>query len=125
MNSSETVISSVLTEFRDITEALTESSKILKDEGEHIKLEVGEALVQLQFQDRVCQMLGNVKLNIEHLPAFFADHHQDYIDSGELRSLDSEAMMNKMKISYVMTDQHVVHDGGKAVKQDSSEITFF
>jgi methyl-accepting chemotaxis protein len=125
MSASESTISSVLNGFRNITEALTESSQLLKDESIHIKSEVGQALVQLQFQDRVSQILGNVKLNIEHLPIFLAEHHQECLESGELLPLDSVAMMQKMKTSYVMREQHAIHDGSKAVNQNSSEITFF
>jgi len=125
MMASEAVIGSVLTGFRDITTALTESSKLLQDESVNIKSEVGEALVQLQFQDRVSQILTHVKTSIEHLPVFLAEHQQACLESGALRPLHATAMMADMKNTYVMKDQHAIHDGSKTVSQDNSDITFF
>jgi methyl-accepting chemotaxis protein len=125
MMASEAVIGSVLTGFRDITSALTESSKLLQDESVNIKSEVGDALVQLQFQDRVSQILTHVKTSIEHLPVFLAEHQQACLESGALRPLHATAMMADMKNTYVMKDQHAIHDGSKTVSQDNSDITFF
>ena len=126
MQASETTIGSVLNEFRNITSALTESSQLLKDESVNIKSEVAEALVQLQFQDRVSQILTQVKTNIQQLPEFLAEHQQHCLESGELQPIDPTAMMTTMKNTYVMTEQHVIHEGGKAVKkEDESDITFF
>jgi methyl-accepting chemotaxis protein len=45
--------------------------------------------------------------------------------SGELALLDSDAFLTELKKSYVMKDQHVVHDGGKVAAKDDTEITFF
>jgi methyl-accepting chemotaxis protein len=51
MIESQGTISNVLGEFRTVTDALVSSSSILKLESVGIKREVGEAIVQLQFQD--------------------------------------------------------------------------
>src|SRR5262249_10273087 len=64
MRASEETIATVLNSFRNVTAALAQSSQLLKDESVGIKYEVGEALVQLQFQDRVTQIMSHVKQNI-------------------------------------------------------------
>ena len=125
MLSSEKTIGSVLDEFRNITTALTESSRLLQEESVSIKSEVGEALVQLQFQDRVTQILSQVKTSIERFPVFLVEHHQACADTGMLQPLDPTAMMAEMKDRYVMRDQHAIHEGGEITRRDSSEITFF
>jgi hypothetical protein len=74
MNASEAIIKSVLGEFRNVTDCLVQSSSLLKNESIGIKSEVAEALVQLQFQDRVSQIMSHVKCNIERMPGVFAEN---------------------------------------------------
>ena len=121
----EATIGRVLGDFRTITDALLRSSTLLKDESIGIKSEIGEALVQLQFQDRVSQIMNHVKENIEQLPDFLHQHHQQYTHSGELQPLDAQALLSELKRTYVMADQHVIHQGGKVEQKDDTEITFF
>ncbi|RZI45014.1 chemotaxis protein [Herbaspirillum sp. HC18] len=125
MLESEKTIGSVLDEFRKVTGALQESSRLLKDESIGIKNEIGEALVQLQFQDRVNQILTHVKANIEHLPEYLSRSSEAYHERHELQPLDAAPMLLEMKNNYVMSDQHAVHDGDEVVRKSESEITFF
>ena len=121
----ETTIGVVLNDFRAITDALLQSSTLLKNESIGIKAEVGAALVQLQFQDRVSQMMNHVKGNIEQLPAFLDAHRQQCARAGALLPLDPQRLLNALQKTYVMADQHVIHGGGKAVRNDDNDITFF
>ena len=132
MLESETTINTVLNGFREVTDALHASSTLLKNESVGIKNEVGQALVQLQFQDRVNQILTHVKSSIESLPVFLAQNGEQYHQSGELQPLDPAPVLLEMKKTYVMSDQHIVHSGGKVAANDDrgsssggSDITFF
>lgn len=118
-------IGRVLSDFKEITDALLRSSDLLKAESVGIQSEVGQALVQLQFQDRVSQIMSQVRDNIGHLPRQFDGAQLRDPDSGDLRSPDAEAFLTELKKSYVMTDQHVVHGGGKVQTKADTEITFF
>ena len=128
MTASQERINSVLGGFRNITDALVCSGDLLKQESLTIKADIGEALVQLQFQDRVSQILTQVKANVEHFPQYLAVHEQQCLSSGHLEPLDSVGFMAEMKKTYVMSDQHVTHEAGKATgaeKKVEDEITFF
>ncbi len=126
MLESEQAIESVLSGFRNVTSALLGSSTLLQDESIRIKAEVGEALVQLQFQDRVNQILSHVKNNIDYLPEFLTHHRQHCIESGALQPLDAGVLLAELKKTYAMTEQHVIHAGGRKAKQQSAtDITFF
>lgn len=122
---SQATIEGVLSDFKNITDALQRSSALLKNESVGIKSEVGEALVQLQFQDRVSQIMSHVRSSIARLPLVLEEHQQQYADSGELQALDPQGLLAEMKKSYVMADQHLVHTGDKPASKDASEITFF
>jgi methyl-accepting chemotaxis protein len=125
LGASKTVIDSVLADFKGMTDALLASSSLLKNESVGIKTEVAEALVQLQFQDRVNQILSNVKAHIERLPGYLAQHAEQCRRGGGLQPLDATTLLHEMKNSYVMSDQHAVHCGEKVVSSKDDDITFF
>ena len=128
MHSSEERIKGVLDGFRNITDALVQSGELLKQESISIKTEIGHSLVALQFQDRVGQILSQVKNNVEQFPQYLADHQQKCLEAGVFEPLDADAFMAEMKKTYVMSDQHLTHETGKVVKagaKDDDEITFF
>lgn len=120
----EVTISQVLTDFRGVTNALEKSSTLLKGESVSIQAEINQALVQLQFQDRVSQIMTQVNKNMDCLPAIFREQLQNYQQTHLLARLDSEKMLAELQKTYVMADQHVIHQGGK-VEQKNTEISFF
>jgi methyl-accepting chemotaxis protein len=125
MQKAEAMIEQVLAEFKGITNALQRSSALLKVESVGIKSEIGEALVQFQFQDRVSQIMRHVSHNVEQLPEFLHKNHLIYTQSGVLQALDASDLLEVLKETYVMADQHVVHKGGKVMAKNETEITFF
>jgi methyl-accepting chemotaxis protein len=64
---SENSIQTVLERFQNITGRLAESADLLKQESYGIRDEMTEVLVNLQFQDRVSQILSHVRDNM-HAP---------------------------------------------------------
>ncbi|HJV52078.1 MAG TPA: methyl-accepting chemotaxis protein [Noviherbaspirillum sp.] len=125
MAASEASIDAVLAEFRQVTDALVQSSNLLKEESIGIKSEVGEALVQLQFQDRVSQIMTHVKHNIERLPEFLRQNRRKFEQEGALQPLDSKELLAELASTYAMAEERAVHGGHQAVKTQASEITFF
>lgn len=121
----ESMIEQVLADFRVMTDALTRSSAMLKDESAGIRLEIGAALVQFQFQDRVSQIMTHVSNNVDKLPAFFKNNYLHYTQSGELQALEASALLDVLEETYVMAEQHAVHKGGTLEKKNETDITFF
>ncbi|MET0319420.1 MAG: methyl-accepting chemotaxis protein [Duganella sp.] len=128
MHSAEDMIDSVLADFRKMTDALVQSSDLLKQESAAIQGEVGEALVQLQFQDRVSQVMTHVRENIELMPAVLEENRRHFEATGELLAPDPAALLDALKSTYAMAEEHAVHGGSKHVAPktaDADEITFF
>lgn len=125
MSESETVIETVLADLKDVTDALVASSDLLKNESIGIKEEVGEALVQLQFQDRVSQVMAHVKQNIERLPGFLREHGGRFERDGAPQALDAGLLLAELERTYAMADEHAVHTGGGAPVNKNCEVTFF
>jgi methyl-accepting chemotaxis protein len=131
--SAEQAIARVLASLREITDALQRSSTLLKDESLSIKSEIDGALVQLQFQDRVSQIMTLVRSSIESLPEYLQQHGASCTANGALDPLEPQPLLDTLKSSYVMTDQHRIHEGeavaqpqaAKPQQPQETEITFF
>lgn len=122
VQASEQMIGNVLTAFRGVTDALVQSSDVLQAESTGIKSEVAEALVQLQFQDRVSQILAHVQQNIARLPSYLDE--QDA--TGRALEIDPRPLLAELESTYAMAEEHTLHLGGaKPAPQQEEEITFF
>jgi methyl-accepting chemotaxis protein len=129
LQSAEGMIESVLKDFRQVTDSLVRSSDLLKQESIGIQAEVGEALVQLQFQDRVSQVMAHVRENMELLPGLLRASSERYTDAGLLEALDPAPLLGQLQQTYAMAEEHAVHHGaaptGAKVAAAEDEITFF
>lgn len=129
MSDSQRAIEQVLVRFRDFTSSLESAAELLRDESRSIKGEVYEALVQLQFQDRVSQIMQHVKANIERLPAVVDEHCAQYGAGAPLPTLDASPLLGELEQTYAMADERALHQGGAGAKaqaaESTSDITFF
>lgn len=121
---SEQAIESVLGDFRQVTEGLIESSGILRTQSAGIKDEISQAMVQLQFQDRVSQVLSHVRDNIGSVPSYI-DNSCAGIEQGRgFLPLDTRQLLDELERTYAMAEERSVHSGSSSQTQDD-EITFF
>jgi methyl-accepting chemotaxis protein len=109
---SEAAITGVLDGFRKVTHELEASAGVLKQESVGIQSEIVDALIQLQFQDRVSQRMTHVRHNIERLPVLLADSQQHFERSGALVPVDGAALLAELHDSYAMEDERMTHGGG-------------
>jgi methyl-accepting chemotaxis protein len=124
ISKSEATIGAVLSDFRTVTDALVQSARILQDESSGIKNEISEALVQLQFQDRVSQIMNHVSGSIGSLPDYLEENRKLCEQNGTLHPLDPKPFLDDLRASYAMTRERDIHDG-KAPSKQNLEITFF
>jgi methyl-accepting chemotaxis protein len=125
LESAQSTISRVIAEFKGITEAYQSSSDLLQGESLSIQAEVNQALVQMQFSDRVSQIMTQVNKNMARLPQKLQQQQQDYAQSHLLQPLDAQTLLDELKSTYVMADQHVIHAGGQVQQKSVTDISFF
>lgn len=106
---SEATIHGVLSQFRSVTEVLEASADVLKRESLGIQAEITEALVQLQFQDRVSQRMTHVRHSIERVPGLLSDSLQRFERAGTLQPVDTAALLAELEGSYAMADERTTH----------------
>ena len=128
---SEGAINGVLDRFRGVTEAMEASTAALKQESAGIQVEIVEALVQLQFQDRVSQRMTHVRHNIERLPDLLSESRRQFDASGALAPVDAGALLHELEGSYAMADERATHAGNATTASPApavaelEEVTFF
>lgn len=125
LSASEAAISNVLGNFRQITNGLSESSGILRSESDGIKNEVAMSLVQLQFQDRVSQILSHVRDNIGSLPNYLEKSRVEFERSGRLEPVAAGQLLKEIESTYAMAEEHGNHGGNGQAAPQNTEISFF
>jgi methyl-accepting chemotaxis protein len=136
MRLSEEAIASVLGGFRGVTDALVQSSKLLKEESIGIQYEVGEALVQLQFQDRVTQIMSHVKQNIDLLRCALEQNCDSFQQDRRLQPLDAAGLLAELEKTYAMAEEYALDRQAApaagahrakpaALPAPADEVTFF
>lgn len=118
LNASQQGVNEVLTRFQALTAQLSQSAEILQTESRGIQTEIVQALVQLQFQDRVSQMMGHVTDNITQLSTCLQTQ----------QVLDVAHLLAQLESSYAMAEERHAHKGPSSTvsaTHDSEEVTFF
>ncbi|HEX5460665.1 MAG TPA: methyl-accepting chemotaxis protein [Steroidobacteraceae bacterium] len=116
---SEAHIRTVLERFRERTGRLVAAARQSGAESAAIKDEVCESLVQLQFQDRTSQILGQVIAAMTDLTAQGADRA-----SGEPTASVGEHLA-RMASTYTTEEQRRNHRGERQRTTSSQDVTFF
>ncbi len=125
---SEQVIEHVLGEFRSTATGLSDSADVLREESQLLQGEISDVLVALQFQDRVSQMLTNVRTDQDKLSQALVEAGQGIADGGAVQAIDADTWLEALASTYTTQEQYATHGGGKApaaAPASSNEITFF
>lgn len=116
---SEAHIRTVLERFRERTGRLVAAARQSGAESAAIKDEVCDSLVQLQFQDRTSQILGQVVAAMTHLTAQGAA-----LASGEPTAVVGEHLA-RMAATYTTEEQRRNHRGERQRSAGAQDVTFF
>ncbi len=109
-------IQGVLVQFSEMSEGLARSSEDLRREGGVIKDEITESMVQLQFQDRVGQIMAQVVGSMREL-----DESARAVSNGEQSSIDATAYMAQMASTYTTDEQRRNHQASASPQDTTSE----
>lgn len=126
LSHSETSIAQVLEQFQRSSESILSSAQTLEQESSAVQVSVEEVLVNLQFQDRVSQILGHVTADMDKLIAAIEDQ-QTRLRHGEVvKPIDVSEWLASVQKTYTTLEQVAVHHGDRHSKTpNNSEVTFF
>ena len=128
LTKSETSIAQVLEQFQHSSENILQSAHILELESAAVQSSVEEVLVNLQFQDRVSQILGHVIDDMEKLVGAVADQETRLRHGEPVIAIDTSEWLRSLQKTYTTLEQVDVHRGSGSHKtkgSNNSEITFF
>lgn len=112
----EATISTVIDRFQNATNGLGASAELLRAEGQAVRNDVSNLLVDLQFQDRMSQILRNVMSDMSRLEERVAGEGMEF-------DTDIAEWLDQLEASYATDEQRVNH-GASNVKS-SDEVTYF
>ncbi|WP_417760869.1 methyl-accepting chemotaxis protein [Shewanella sp.] len=118
----EQCIDEVTSHFTDIVVALEQQSRDLLNDSEEVRNAISGVIMELQFQDRVSQVLQTIKGNLADLASLVA---QFQTSPDEATKLDVDAWLSNMTQRYTMIEQHHIHSGEQRAKEEDDDITFF
>ncbi|MGI5240883.1 methyl-accepting chemotaxis protein [Dactylosporangium sp. CA-139066] len=94
-----------------------ESSQRLERAAVDIRSAVSDAIVNLQFQDRVGQVLQHLEDNIKRLPGHVAD--------APASGPQARPLLAELERTYTMQGELQAHRSGAVTEAPTSEVTFF
>lgn len=123
IKNSELVVRSIIDRFGGVTTNLMELADIFKNENIGIGEEVDEILVSLQFQDRINQILVQVRESMQKMSAYLQQENDN--DGVMSRHIDSTVWLDEMHGDYTTEIQRINHGCKKMNNTTDQEITFF
>lgn len=116
LRDSRSRIRGVLGRFGDMSEGLARSTENLRQESTAIKNEVGESLVQLQFQDRVGQILSQVVGSMRDL---------EQRSGAPAQTIVIDDYLAQMTRGYTTEEQRRNHQGEPVAPVTAQAVEFF
>jgi methyl-accepting chemotaxis protein len=112
-------VQAVLDDLMSMLSRMRENSQHLESAAVGIRGEISESIVNLQFQDRVGQMLEHLRDNIDRFPQVAA------VAASDRTPMDARGLLAELSSKYTMAEEHQTHSSGSAAQVTASEITFF
>lgn len=112
----EAMLNDIVERFNKITQNLEESVKSMEGESRQIRDDISSALVALQFQDRISQVMAHVADNINAL--------NELVGSGA-RNLDADAWLKEMENHFSVDEEYSNLRDSKTTSATPSTLTFF
>ncbi|GGM30865.1 methyl-accepting chemotaxis protein [Dactylosporangium sucinum] len=112
-----TDVQEVIDELVAIVDRSRESSQRLETAAVGIRSGISDAIVNLQFQDRIGQVLQHLEDNIQRMPA--------HVASAPATGPQARPLLDELEQTYTMHGERDAHRGGAVAAPPASEITFF
>ena len=125
LNNASQVINGVITRFHQSAGSIVNHNEMMRSQSQAVAQDIAEVLVALQFQDRVSQMLGHVRGDLDKLFTHLLERNAQRQQGQTPAPVDTERWLAELAQTYTMPEQHDIHHGGATAKRNDSEITFF
>ena len=98
----------------------------MRNENNAINHEIADVFTDLQFQDRVSQILTLVGDDVNKLERHLNELKNEVPEQGLTRTVNVEQWLEELAMTYTMEEQLAAHEGVKVgIKTHQTNITFF
>ncbi|OHC68154.1 MAG: hypothetical protein A2045_10740 [Rhodocyclales bacterium GWA2_65_20] len=119
---SEAAIGRVLGSFNAAATTLAAASRRLEEDSDAVRAQVEDVIVNLQFQDRVSQILAAVSGDVGRLDARLGEDAGQLAAGARPQPFDVDGWMQELEKTYTTLEQHAP---GAATAAAPTAITFF
>ena len=113
LKESEESIEVVLDRYQIASDTLELTSTLLVNVSVDMTKEIQGIMADMQFQDRVSQIISHVEDNIDYVAAHLRQGNIDTRKGVNPRMPDVEEWRRTMESAYTTPEQHALHDGGR------------
>lgn len=126
LSHSETAVQDVLRQFQHSGVRIIQSALSLEQESTTVQRDIEKILVNLQFQDRVSQILSNVVFDMEKFSNTIKTQHEKLLRGDKLELTNVDEWLAAVSKTYTTLEQVAVHKGNSGKPpSESVDITFF
>jgi methyl-accepting chemotaxis protein len=125
---SEATIQQVLARLQESMDAISRDAQSLRANSAHIGEEIASLLVDLQFQDRVSQVLGHVRDSLQRVQQTLAAPREGADDDHHQATLRVDDLLHQMRREYSTQEERSHHQDERSdhrADSRASELTFF
>jgi len=116
-------VQAVLDDLQALVNGVRDSSGDLERAAVGIRSEVSQSLTNLQFQDRICQVLEHLRDSVTRFAETVAEAGERA--RADAPPIDPDEALAAISASYTMDEEREAHTSGRAAGVRESEITFF
>jgi len=117
IGAADALVQRVVASSQAMMRQLTEAIGAMEQERGKVRADVSHALVALQFQDRVSQILAHVSHNLEEM--------QSRLGEGRSQALDERQWLERLATHYSTHEEFANHGAGPSAAQPGPAVTFF
>jgi len=127
ISQTEQTIHGVITDYEQAVRVITDNNDRLEQQSRHVQQQLSDVIVNLQFQDRVSQILGHIMSDMDKLRQKCTEMLSDIQHDNQPQLISTEQWLTELEKTYTTLEQASVHRGGQnnKNKQQDDEITFF
>lgn len=115
----------MVSRFNDSAGALVGTAGRLEEESDGVRAQVSQVLVDLQFQDRVSQILALIERDIGRLGERIGADRQAIAEGGRPQPIDAGGWLRQLESGYTTLEQQDASAARANAPAGAGEITFF
>jgi len=119
---SDKIIQDVISQHKFTTYSLSEADNLMVNMSKHVRDEITGIIIEMQFQDRVSQILQHISENLTTLKQQLTEGPMDYENLSDPQVGAVDAFLSELAKSYTTREELDIHHGTQGTTHDECAI---